>query len=99
MAWFGSMQVRGSRDGRKGPSIQLPAHVQGNDIRKIANLHDDVEKAQFFVDMEEYSPPAGSKDVDEGLYPPESFSFTWKWQMKPSAKWAKSQVTPPAKPK
>jgi len=99
VAWFGSMQVRGSRDGRKGPSIQLPAHVQGNDIRKIANLHDDVEKARFFVDMEEYSPPAGSKDVDEGLYPPESFSFNWKWQMKPSAKWAKSQATTPAKPK
>lgn len=99
VAWFGSMQVRGSRDGRKGPQIQFPAHVQGNDIRKIANLHDDVEKARFFVDMEEYSPPAGSKDVDEGLYPSESFSFNWKWQMKPSAEWAKSQTSTAAKPK
>jgi len=99
VAWFGSMQVRGSRDGRKGPAIQFPAHVQGNDIRKIANLHDDVEKARFFIDMEEYSPPAGAKAVDEDLYPPESFSFNWKWQMKPSSKWLKSQTSTAAKPK
>ncbi len=99
VAWFSSIQVRGSRDDRKGPAIQMPAHVQGDDIRKIANLHDDVEKAKFFADMEEYSPPSGVKKIDEGLYPPESFSFNWKWQMKPSAKWAKSQPVTPAKPK
>lgn len=99
VAWFGSIQVRGSRDGRKGPTIQLPAHVQGNDIRKIANLHDDVERATFFVDMGESSPPAGVKDVDEKLFPPESYAFNWKWQMKPSSKWAKSQTSTPAKPK
>ncbi len=101
VAWFGSIMVRGSRDGRKGPNIQMPAHVQGNDIRKIANLHDDVERAEFFADMEEYNPPAGVKDVREGLFPPESFSFSWKWQMKPSAKWVKNTVgaATPAKPK
>ena len=99
VAWFNSIQVRGSRDGRKGPTIVLPGFVQGKDIRKIANLHDDVENTGFFKDMEEYPPPAGVKKVDHDLFPPESFSFSWKLQFRPASKWVKNQAgATPSKP-
>lgn len=101
VAWFNSIQVRGSRDNRKGPSIVLPGAVQGSDIRRIANLHDDVEKSEFFADIAEFSPPSGVKKVDAGLFPPESFTFSWKWRFMAPDKWKKNSAVkkPPAKPK
>jgi hypothetical protein len=100
VAWFNSIQVRGSRDGRKGPSIVLPGAVQGSDIRRIANLHDDVEATGFHQNIAEFSPPSGVKRVDVGLFPPESFTFSWKWQFVAPDKWVKNRIgAKPAKSK
>ncbi len=92
VAWFGSIQVRGARDSSKGPSVVLPGAVQGSDIRKIANLHDDMEATEFFRDISESSPPSGSKKITAGLFPRESFSFGWKWQFHPPAAWVKNKI-------
>ena len=99
VAWFNSIQVRGSRDGRKGPSVVLPGAVQGGDLRRVANLHDDVEATEFFRDIAENSPPSGVKKIDANVYPPESFTFSWKWQFVPPAKWVKNQPKSKSKPK
>ena len=55
------------------------------------NLHDDVEATEFFRDIAEYSAPSGVKKVDANVFPPESFTFSWKWQFVPPAKWIKNQ--------
>ena len=69
----------------------LPGAVQGSDIRKIANLHDDMEATEFFRDISEHTPPSGSKKITAGLFPRESFSFGWKWQFHPPAAWVKNK--------
>jgi hypothetical protein len=100
VAWFSNIMVRGSRDGRKGPSVVLPGAVQGADLRRIANLHDDVGATEFFQDVAEFSPPSGVKKIDQGLFPPESFTFSWKWQFVAPPKWAKNRPgSKPASPK
>lgn len=91
VAWFHSMQIRGSRDGRKGPSVVLPGAVQGGDLRKIANIIDDVEASNFYQNIGEPSMPSGVKKIDVGLFPPESFTFSWRWQFLPPDKWAKNR--------
>ncbi len=91
VSWFNSIQVRGSRDNRKGPSVVLPGAVQGGDMRRIANIFDDMKNTEFFRDISEYSLPSGVKKIDPNLYPPESFTFSWRWQFVPPAKWVKNQ--------
>jgi len=100
VSWFNSIQVRGARDNRKGPSVSLPGSVQGSDMRRVANIFDDLSNAEFFRDISEYSLPSGVKKIDADLYPPESFTFNWKWQFVPPAEWVKNQtMTKHAKPK
>ena len=92
VAWFNSIQVRGSRDGRKGPGVVMPGAVQGDDIRKIANIIDDVEAANFYQNIAAPSMPSGVKKIDAGVFPPESFTFSWRWQFLPPSKWVKNRV-------
>ena len=99
VAWFGNLQVRGSRDGRKGPSVVLPGAIQGNDMSKVSNIIDDVMAAQFFRDVGAEIQPDGRQKVEPLLFPAESYGFQWKLQFVPHAQWVKNVAapTPPKK--
>ena len=94
VAWFSGLQVRGSRDLRKGPSVVLPGAVQGKDMSKVSNVIDDVMAAQFFRDVGAEIQPNGRQSVDSLLYPAESYGFQWKLQFVPPAQWVKNVATP-----
>jgi hypothetical protein len=92
VAWFSNMNVRGSRDGRKGPAVSLPGKVQGKDMDKVSNLIDDVEAGAFFRDVDGGIAPQGRRSSDMALYPPESYNFTWQIQFVPPDQWLKNQA-------
>jgi hypothetical protein len=86
MAWFRSVTMAAGQGG-KGPTITLPGAVQGADMKKVADLHEDMEHADFFVNIAERSPPSGQKELDPKRDPPDSFAFTMKWTFAPANKW------------
>ncbi len=86
MAWFRGVTMQGGQ-GSKGPTVTLPGAVQGANFKKIADLHEDMEHADFFAYVAESTMPQGVKETDAKRDPPESFSFTMKWNMHEPKKW------------
>lgn len=88
LAWFDSITIK---EDRNGPSILLPGAVQGSEIARVANLHEDIESSPFARDIATKSDPGGKLELDKNREPPESFGFTLKVNFLPPAKWAKNQ--------
>lgn len=97
MAWFRGMTMV-SGQGGKGPTVTLPGAVQGGQMKKVADLHEDMEHADFFRYMAESTMPQGIKEVDAKRDPPESFAFTMKWTMHEPKKWPGNTPTKAATP-
>ncbi len=82
LTWFDSMSVRTDQRSRAA-TITLPGSVQGNEMAKVANLHQDVEGAPFFNDVASKTAPGGKVDIDRTRVPAESFKFQLQLNMKP----------------
>lgn len=83
LAWFDSMSVTG--DPKRGVSIAMPGAVQGGEMARVANMHEDIESAPFWPQILTKSDPGGKLDVDKSREPSESFKFTLQLQFKPPA--------------
>ena len=98
LAWFQSIQVAEGSD-RQGPIITLPGQVQGGQVKKVADFHDDIESSAFAKDLLSKSPPAGERKLSPKRNPPESYAFNLQLTMKPPQEWTKnkSEAAKPAK--
>ena len=86
MSWFRSLTVK---DGNKssGPKVALPGFVQGDEIRRLADFHEDLEQTPFFKWVSKKSLPSGDVQVSKKKKPAESLFFQLQWEFKPTAKW------------
>ncbi|MGE3172950.1 MAG: PilN domain-containing protein [Planctomycetota bacterium] len=82
LSWFDSLTVKTDKRLR-GATISLPGAVEGGEMAKVANLHQDIELAPFWPDVESKTPPAGKVDFDKSRVPAESFQFQLQIQLKP----------------
>ena len=82
LAWFDSLDVK-TDSKTKAATISLPGSVEGGEMRRVANLHQDIERAAFYGDVNVKTPPNGKIDVDPDRVPAESFGFQLQLQMKP----------------
>ncbi len=81
LAWFNSLQVK--TDARsKAVTITMPGAVEGGVMAKVANLHQDIEAAPFYGDVESKTPPSGKMEVDDTRVPAESFEFQLEMKLK-----------------
>ncbi len=86
MAWFRSMAVKDAT-GKAGPKVQMPGFVQGDDIRRLADFHDDLEQTPFFKWVAEKSLPSGDVNISQKKKPAESLFFQLQWIFKPTENW------------
>lgn len=91
-AWFSNVQIRGSRDGRKGPTMILPGRVAGGDLQKMANLFDDLKAADWFRDVGMISKPEATREVTPNVVPEEALIFPLTMEFRPPAQWVKNRV-------
>lgn len=87
MAWFRGMTVKDSRSAKQGPTVTMPGFVQGNDIRRLADFHDDLEQTPFYQWVAKKTLPSGDVQVDKKKKPAESLFFQLKWDFKPLSQW------------
>jgi hypothetical protein len=90
MGWFNSIEVKNGR-AKVGPSVAMPGAVQGEELRRVGNLHEDMENAPFFVDIAAKVDPSGLVDKDDDRQPPEKIKFTLKMTFKPPNSWVKNR--------
>lgn len=98
IAWFDGMTVK--YDAKKGTTVAMPGHVQGNDMAKVANLHESIMNAPFWADIQSMSEPQGKTDVSKERTPAESLEFPLTLTFKPTlqpAKAKKAAAPAPAK--
>ena len=90
MAWFKSMTVK---DGgaKSGAKVSLPAYVQGNDVRRLADFHEDLEQTPFFRWVAAKSLPSGQVQTTPNKKPAESLFFGLDWTFKPRSEWVFDQ--------
>lgn len=91
MGWFNSIDITGGR-GPSGPTVAMPGAVQGGELRRVGDFHQDVENSPFFGDVLAKVDPSGVVDSDTDREPPEKIKFTLKLTFKPPAKWAKNMA-------
>lgn len=87
MGWFRSMTVKDGRSNKEGPSVAMPGWVQGADVKRLGDFHDDLEATPFFRNVTTKSPPAGTVQTDEDKTPPDALFFALKWTFAPPADW------------
>lgn len=97
LAWFQGVSVREAA-GNSGPQLAMPGWVQGANISKVADFHDDIENAPFFQDVKEMSFPGGRLEVDGQRQPPEALRFDLRMTFKPAKDWSKNRPDKGAKP-
>jgi len=85
-AWFGRLQVRDG-DGKNGPVMTLPAWVEGEEPRAVADFHEDVESAPFFEYVAEKSFPDARLAEDDTRKPAESLGFQLELKFRRPSKW------------
>lgn len=89
LTWFDSMSVKTDQRTR-GATISLPGLVQGNEMAKVANLHQDIEAAPFITDVATKSAPGGKVESDRTRVPAEAFRFNLQLNLKPMVEPAKA---------
>lgn len=87
MAWFRGMTVKDGDGDKAGPEVSMPGWVQGNDIRRLADFHDDLEQTPFFRWVKKKTLPSGDVQVDNKKKPAEALFFQLKWDFLPRSKW------------
>ncbi len=91
-AWFSKIAVK---DGGKGagPIMSLPAEMQGGDIRRLADFHEDIEHAPFFAFVTAKKMPASKLNISKQKKPPESLAFPLHLGFKPAQEWQAIRAT------
>lgn len=92
IAWFTQMSVKS--DPKKGTMVTIPGAVQGNEMAKVANLHDSIHNAPFYGDIQSMSDPSGKREESKERTPPESLTFQLQLQFKPMTAAAKAKPAP-----
>lgn len=87
LGWFDSLTIKA--DPKKGATVKLPGAVQGGEMFRVANLHEDLEAAPFVKDLIAKSQPGGKIDLDKTRTPAESFRFDLSMQFAPTVVEAK----------
>ena len=95
MAWFKGIQVT-KGDNARGPTVTMPGYVQGKEMKKVADFHEDFEASKFYVDVAETSLPQGVLEKEAKRNPPEAFFFTMKYGFKAPKDWGRNKK--PARP-
>jgi hypothetical protein len=90
IAWFKSIAVRPGDEKATGPTVSMPGWVQDDSLKKVADFHEDLEHAPFFVDVKDKSPPGAVKETNAKRIPPQSMFFNLRWTFKPTKDWAKN---------
>ena len=91
ISWFSSLAIKGGNS-KVGPSVTLPAAVQGKNITRVADFYDDLKGASFYRDIRDMSLPSAKKKTSKGRYPPTSYAFSLKWTFKPAKQWVRNKV-------
>lgn len=86
MAWFKSVTVKDGGS-KVGPKVQMPGFVQGDDIRRLADFHDDLEQTPFFEWVAKKSLPSGDVKIEKKKKPAEALFFQLQWEFLPTSKW------------
>jgi Tfp pilus assembly protein PilN len=82
LAWFDGITVKTDKKNRAS-TVSLPGAVQGAEMSKVANLHEDVQRAPFYSDVASKTAPGGKFAEDKSRVPSESFEFQLQMQFKP----------------
>ncbi|MEQ1630806.1 MAG: hypothetical protein ABL997_00440 [Planctomycetota bacterium] len=82
LAWFDSLTVKTDKKNRAA-TITLPGAVVGSEMAKVANLHEDIQRAPFFGDVASKTAPGGKYAFDKDRVPGDSFEFQLQMQLKP----------------
>lgn len=90
LAWFKTLNVASGDGKKKGPSVSMPGWVQGKDIKKVADFHEDFENNPFYTNVSIKSAPSGVVDINAKRIPPESMSFGLSWTFKPAQDWVRN---------
>ena len=87
LAWFKSLAVSPGDGKRTGPKITMPGAVQGDNLKRMADFHEDLEHAGFFANVATKSAPEGKVETTTKKIPKESVSFGLSWVFKPTKDW------------
>lgn len=94
LAWFDSITMRS--EAKKGATVTLPTEVQDGEAFRVANFHEDIERA-FGSELESKSDPSWTKTEDKTRTPAVSLRFPLSLQFKANDKDA-APVTPKPAP-
>ncbi|MFO1051375.1 MAG: hypothetical protein U1F36_04115 [Planctomycetota bacterium] len=89
-SWFRSMTVKDGRGPKEGPTIAMPGWVQGDSVSRVADFHDDIQRAPFFKNVKKKSLPTGKKNEDPTRKPAEAQYFSLELEFQPPEKWSES---------
>ncbi|MGE0142943.1 MAG: PilN domain-containing protein [Planctomycetota bacterium] len=73
--WFRSLQIRDGKGAKDGPALSMPGWVQGDSVSRVADFHDDVQRAPFYNNVKKKSVPNSKKQEDPTRKPAESLYF------------------------
>lgn len=82
LSWFDGITVKTDKKNRAA-TVTLPGAVQGAEMSKVANLHEDVQRAPFYADVASKTAPGGKYAEDKSRVPADSFEFQLQMQFKP----------------
>lgn len=94
VTWFRSMSVKDG-DQKKGPQVVMPGFVQGDDVARMSDFHDDLVATPFFRYVKDKSLPGGNIVEDPKRRPSEAFSTSLNWSFHPTVKWAEIDAGKP----
>lgn len=86
MSWFNQLTVKDG-NAKSGPQIQMPGAVQGDDMGRLADFHDDLEQAPFYKWVQSKGLPSATKATDPKKKPAESLTFQLQWNFVPPKDW------------
>lgn len=81
LAWFTSIAVKSDV---KGATVNMPGFVQDADKSRLANFHEDLERAPFAPLLLSKSDPVFKLEMDKDRVPAASLSFPMNLQFKPT---------------
>lgn len=83
LAWFDGIQVK--NEPKKGATVTMPAQVQDGESFRVANFHEDIERA-FAAELDSKSDPSWTKTEDKTRTPAVSLKFPLVLQFKSTEK-------------
>lgn len=86
-AWFRNLTVKDGKGPKDGPTLAMPGWVQGDSVSRVADFHDDVQRAPFFLNVKKKSAPSGKKNEDPTRKPAEAQFFNLDLDFKAPEQW------------